>query len=205
MSTSVPSAYQGGVTSAIEQREVNSEYGQLWINGFYQQDLVSFSGTVAMGRSEIPVAGQDTIVYRTGRKSRDGTLSYRKADSRWEDLILTFMGLTPDDRRALRAMGIDALPTVQILVVLDDPDAWGAEVLQLNGVQFWSMPVGYTGSDIIQRDLPCTWTSEQLLLAIDRPGNDQGTANAVRPAIPTTAPGYDSGTGYTAFGGDPVF
>jgi Phage tail tube protein len=199
--TGVPTPYSG-VTNQIEEREVNSEWGQLWVNGFYQQDLVAFTGTAAIGRTEVAVAGSDTTVYRTTRQTRDGTISYRKSDSRWEYLILTYMGLSANDKRALRAQGIDPFPQIQLLVVLDDPDSWGAEILQLNGVRMWSMPLGYTGADIIQRDIPVTWDSEQLLLAIPRPGNLQGSIGTEQAHA---ALGFDSGTSYGAFGGPPVF
>ena len=201
-----PGALFTGVTNEIEEREVNSEWGQIWINGYYQQDLVGFTGTAAIGRNELAVAGSDKTVYRTTRQTRDGTLSYRKADSRFEFLLLTYMGLSADDKRALRAQGIDPFPQVQLLIVLDDPDSWGAEILQLNGVRFWSMPVGFTGADIIQRDLPVTWDSEQLLLAIPRPGAaDPSKQGSIASQAAHAALGFDSGVSYGGFGADTVF
>ena len=201
----VPAPFSN-VTNQIEEREVNSEWGQIWVNGHYQQDLIAFTGTAAIGRTEVAVAGNDKTVYRTTRQTRDGTLSYRKADSRWEYLILNFMGLTANDKRALRAQGIDPWPRLQLLIVLDDPDSWGAEILQLDGVRLWSIPLGYTGADIIQRDIPVTWESEQLLLAVSRPGaaaaDKQGSiaSQAAHAAL-----GFDSGKSYGPFGEDTVF
>ena len=201
----VPAPFSG-VTNQLEEREVNSEWGQLWINGHYQQDLVAFTGTAAVGRTEVAVAGNDKTVYRTTRQTRDGTLSYRKADSRWEYLILNFMGLTANDKRALRAQGIDPWPRLQLLIVLDDPDSWGAEILQLDGVRLWSIPLGYTGADIIQRDIPVTWESEQLLLAIPRPGAaDPSKQGSIASQAAHAALGFDSGQSYGAFGEDTVF
>jgi hypothetical protein len=204
MSLSAPQVFNG-TTDAIEEREVNSEWGQIWVNGYYQQDITAFTGTASVGQTQVPVAGQDTTIYRTARKTRTGTLNFRKADSRWEDLMLTYLGMTADDRRALRAQGLEAFPQVQLLLVLDDPDSWGAEIIQLNSVRFWEIPLGYSGSDLIERSMSCTWTSEQILQAIARPGNKQGVANALRKAIPTTSSAYTSGKNYGAFGQNTVF
>jgi hypothetical protein len=204
MSVSTPNLEQGyaplltGSTTSLEEREVSAEYGQVWVNGFYQQDITAFTGTVSIGQTSLGVAGSDGTVYRTTRKTKTGTLNYRKADSRWEALMLTYDSLSPDDRRALRANGLSAFPQVQLLIVLDDPDSWGAEVLQLNTVRFWDIPVGYSGDSIIERSLTATWESNQLLVAINRPGNLQSAA---------AQSSYPDATGktYGAFGGNPVF
>jgi hypothetical protein len=204
MSVSTPTLEPGysplltGTTTSLEEREVSAEYGQVWVNGYYQQDITAFTGTGSIGQTSLGTAGSDGTVYRTTRKTRTGTMNYRKADSRWEALILTYMSLTPGDRRALRANGLSAFPQVQLLLVLDDPDSWGAEVLQLNTVRFWDIPIGYSGDGVIERSITATWEGEQLLVAINRPGNLQNAA---------AQSSYPNATGrtYQAFGGYPVF
>jgi hypothetical protein len=182
-------------TTYIEEREVNSEYGEIWHEGYYQGDLIAFSGTLAIERRDVPVAGQDATVYRRGRVTRTGTLSIAKCDSRWEALIIYYAGLSVDQRRTLRNQGIDPFPSSQLLIKLDDPDGWGPEEILFSGIKFWEIGVGYAGSTIIQRDIPVTWQSERMLTAIARPGNLQAIEGI--PASP-------AGQTYPAFAGNPV-
>jgi len=187
---------QGGLsTEYLEQREVNSEFGEIWHEGHYQGDLIAFAGSLSIEKREVPVAGQDNIIYRRGRISRTGTLSVAKCDSRWEAYMIYFAGLSVQARRKLRNEGINPVPPTVLMIKLDDPDSWGAEEIALYGVQFWEIGLGYAGQTIIQRDIPVTWQSEKMLRAIPRPGNMQA------------AEGIESnpeGQTYPAFGETPV-
>jgi hypothetical protein len=191
------SAVNGPLTTTyLEEREVNSEYGELWHEGYYQGDLIAFSGTISIERRDVPVAGQDDTVYRRGRISRTGTLSVAKCDSRWEALIIYYAGLGVDQRRTLRNAGIDPFPSTTLLIRLDDPDSWGEEDIQIVGVKFWEIGLGYAGSSIIQRDLPVTWQSESMLDAIPRPGQLQTSVEGI--------PASNQPATYPAYGGNPV-
>jgi hypothetical protein len=156
-------------TEFLEEREVNSEFGEIYYEGHYQGDLIGFNGTIARERREVPVAGRDNIVYREGRVSRTGTVSVAKVGSEFEALAIQIAGTNVEERRQLRNEGIDPAYKTYLTIKLDDPDAWGSEELVLFGVRFWEFPVGYAGAAIIQRDYPITWQSESLTKAIPRP------------------------------------
>jgi hypothetical protein len=178
-------------TSALEERQINAEYGEIWHAGYYQGDLVEFSGRVSIERREIPVAGQDKVVYRRGRVGRDGSVRISKVDSRFEALVIYYANLSVQDRRNLRGQGIDPFPATELILKLDDPDSWGAEEIKLTGVRFWETALGFGGNSIIQRDVPTTWDREQIVAAVPRPGNKQG---ATPPAGLQTYGGYGGNT-----------
>ena len=180
-------------TEYLEEREVNSEYGQIYHEGQYQGDMIAVTGTISVEKREVPVAGQDIMVYRRGRVTRTGTLSIAKCDSRWEAMMIYFAGLTVEERRLLRNSGIDPFPSTTLMVKLDDPDSWGAEEIQLAGVRFWEIGLGYAGATIIQRDLPFSWQSERMVHAIPRPGNLQTSLEHI-PAQPSEL-GYEGKPG----------
>ena len=185
-------------TEYLEEREVNSEYGEIWHEGHYQGDLIGFSGTISIEKREVPVAGQNTVIYRRGRVARNGTLSIAKCDSRWEAYIIYMASLSTQERRKLRNEGINPTPPTYLMIKLDDPDSWGAEEIVIYGVKFWEIGIGFAGSSIIQRDIPCTWQSEKMISAIPRPGNLQSSAETVEHNT------FPDGKGYPGYGETPV-
>jgi Phage tail tube protein len=164
------------VTSAVEERRIDGNYGEIFHEGKYQGDLASFTGRVAIERRTIQRAGADQVIYRRGTVSREGTFVVNKVDTRFEARLLEYANMTVDQRRALRDQGVEAWPETDFIVVLNDPDAWGAERIQITGVKLWEIAIGFAPGDLIERDLPATWRTEKILQAIGRPGNKQGAA-----------------------------
>ena len=167
---------------------MDGNYGEIYHSGHYQQDIRDFSGRIAIERRELPRAGTNTIVYRKGRITREGSIRIAKVDSRFEALFLIYANKTTTERRADRGQGIDSFPDTQLLIRLDDPDSWGAEEIMLFGVKFWEIPIGFTQNDMVERDIPCTWHSEMLVSAIPRPHNKQGALAHLGPGDRTTWP-----------------
>jgi hypothetical protein len=162
MSTALP---------AVEERQIDGNYGEIFHNGHYQGDIRDFSGRIAIERRELPRAGTNGIVYRRGRITRDGALRIGKIDSRWENLFIDYANTSEDEKRRRRGAGIPIVADAQLLIKIDDPESFGAEEVLLYGVKFWEIPIGFTQNDMIERDVPCTWQSEALVKAIARPGN----------------------------------
>lgn len=182
----------------IEERQIDGNYGEIYHNGKYQGDLRDFSGRLAIERREIPRAGTTGIVHRRGRVTRDGGLRIGKVDSRWEDMFFKTAGMTEAEKRRRRGQGIPVVDDAQLLIKVDDPDSWGSEEIMLFGVKFWEIPIGFTQNDMKELDIPCTWTSEELVKAIPRPGNKQGGKATYNSGDITTFPAAGNN-------GDPVF
>lgn len=157
--------------ATVEDRRIDGEYGEVFHEGKYAADIVEIQGRIAIERREIPRAGQTSSVTRRGRVSREGTIRISKVDSRFESLIIKWANYTTKERREARAQGTELYRDTWLTIKLDDPDSWGSEELQLFGVKFWEIPIGFTQGDLIDRELPMTWEREQLNAGIPRPGN----------------------------------
>lgn len=190
---------------AIEERQIDGNYGEIYHNGHFQGDLRDFAGRLAIERREIPRAGTNGIVYRRGRIARDGTLRLGKVDSRWENYFIEYAAMSTEEKRRRRAQGIPILADAQLLIKLDDPDSWGSEEILLTSVKFWEVGIGYTQNDMLERNIPVTWQGEVMVKAIARPGNKQATGTL--PAGDSFSPPLPSVTTWPAAGnpdGDPV-
>lgn len=162
------------LTGTVEERQIDGNYGEIYHEGHYQGDIVSFTGRVAIERRTIQVAGSNRVVHRRGTISREGTFVINKVDTRFENKILSYAGYTTAERRAFRDAGIDPWPSTDFIIKIDDPDSWGAERIHIMGVKLWEIGLGFSPGEMINRDLPCTWHTEKILDSIGRPGNLQG-------------------------------
>lgn len=158
----------------LEQRAVDGEFGQVYVNGVWQADIRDFSGQLAIEQRPISVAGTKRLIYRRGRITRSGGFNFLKVDSRVEQLFIDYSNLTPDEQRRMRGQGIDPMPDATLIVKLDDPDSWGCEEVMLGGVKMWGVPLGYPQSGNIERNVTCTWDRNRMLKGIPRPGNTGG-------------------------------
>lgn len=159
--------------STIEDRRIDGQYGEVWHEGVYQGDILEITGRIAIERREIPRAGNSGVVFRRGRVSREGSFRIGKIDSRFENKILQYIRLSPDEKRKLRRQGIAAFPDTWLTIKVDDPDSWGVEEIQLLGVKIWEVGIGFTMGDLLEREIPFTWESENLVKGIARAGNKQ--------------------------------
>jgi hypothetical protein len=160
--------------STIEERRIDGNYGEVFHQGKYQGDILDISGRIAIERRELPRAGTNTMVYRRGRITREGTVRLGKVDSRFEALIINYASKSAAEHRAARGQGRPVFPDTEFTIKIDDPDSWGSEEIKISGVKIWEIGIGFTSGDMLERDLPITWHTEQLLHAIPRPGNRQG-------------------------------
>src|SRR4051794_3123652 len=103
---------------ALEEREIDGNYGEIFHNGHYQGDIRSFTGRLAIERREIPRAGTNGLVYRRGRISRDGSITLGKVDSRFEALLIGYANMSEDEKRRRRGQGEPVFPDAQLLIKL---------------------------------------------------------------------------------------
>lgn len=141
-------------------------YGEAYRDGQLLMEVTEVSGAVEINRIEVPLVGRTSTGYKPGRETREGTLRVQKIDSSWEMEVYSFLAQGLAERRANRDAGLPNLRPFTLLLEYDDPDALGREKWQLNGCLLWRMPIGFSiGDDLVDREFPMTWESEQPLIA----------------------------------------
>lgn len=173
-------------------RRFGGMYGAAYRDGFLQQEAIEVSGNVAVARVEVPLVGQTKTGYKAGRETREGTMRIQQIDSTWAMEIYQFLGQSLDQRRALRGTPNATLRTFDMVLRIDDPEAYDYEEWQIEGVQVWQMPIGFAiTDDIVQREIPITWETEtpNHVFEVDR---STGAVIDVTPpnAIPMPAGRY---------------
>lgn len=153
-----------GISDAL--RRMGGMYGSAWRDNVLLAEAVEVSGAVEINRIEVPLVGQTKQGYKPGRESREGTLNIQKIDDKWELEIYQFLSQSLAARRAARGTANATLRTFDLKLEIDDPEAYGYTAWQLENVQIWRMPVGFSiTDDIITREFPITWENERPLSA----------------------------------------
>jgi hypothetical protein len=93
--------------------------------------------------------------------------------------VWTRMSQSLAQRRAARDANVPISDSFTLILKQDDPDALGKEVWQLNGVQLWRLTVGINiGDELINREFPITWTSEQPITVFEASTGPSGVPAA---------------------------
>lgn len=165
-------------------------YGAAYRDGYLLQEAIEVSGNVAVARVEVPMVGTTRVGYKSGRETREGTMRIQVIDSTWALQVFQFTGQNLSARIAARGTPQATLPSFDLLLAINDPEAYDKETWQLEGVQCWQMPVGFAiTDDIVQREIPITWEGETPMHAflLDR----SFKATPTQPLQPTVA--YENG------------
>jgi hypothetical protein len=148
-----------GVTDAL--RRMGGMYGSAWRDNSQLAEVVEVSGAVEINRIEVPLVGQTKQGYKPGRESREGTLRVHKIDDKWQLEIYGFLSQSLAARRLARGTAQATLRTFDLKLEVDDPEAYGLSAWQLENVQIWRMPLGFSiTDDILDLEFPITWESE---------------------------------------------
>ena len=147
-------------------RRYGGMWGSAWRDGKLLTDVVQVTGTVQRGRIEIPLVGQESVGYKPGRRSQEGSIAFQKVDTGWELDVFNALTLDIDALRAARDAGsfgeLDG--KFNLLLKQDDPHAFGKEVWQLTGCQIWQLDIGINVTDeFIQREIPLTFDKAEPL------------------------------------------
>lgn len=111
------------MTALPSERIINGTYGECWLDGEYVAECYGLQAKVDFEKEEVPVCGKPGIDTKiTGYKGK-GTAKLYKVNSR--------MALKISDQVK---SGIN--PRFQILSVLDDPAAYGAERVLVKDICF---------------------------------------------------------------------
>lgn len=141
----------------------------------FAADVVEISGTIRVDRKDVPIPGTRNTQSKPGRVSREGSFRFQKIDDRYEKFFLENNLGDLSVLRAARDANNGNLPNVtfSIMIVLDDPQAWGASKLTLTGVKMWELPIGYNINDLVERDIPITWENEIPSTYVSRDGRTE--------------------------------
>lgn len=149
------------VTDAL--RRYGGMYGAAYKNGHMVADVVEVNGSIEVNRIEVPLVGTTKQGYKAGRESREGTIRIQKIDAAWESELLDWISQRNSTDSAGRRLAAPA-HLFDLKLTIDDPEAYDSESWSLVNCQIWRIPVGFSiTDDIIDREFPLTWESEQLL------------------------------------------
>jgi hypothetical protein len=152
-------------------------YGSVWRDNIRLGEVIEFSGTVGIGRIDVPLVGQTRVGHKPGRETREGTMRVQKRDAKWEMEIYNFFSQSLDDRRASRDAGAPSLRPFSLICEYDDPDALGRERWQFDGCLIWNLPLGMSiADDQVERDYTITWESERPLEVFEKVVGPGGVA-----------------------------
>lgn len=118
-------------------------------------NMTGVDGRLASDRLEIRRSGTRRMGYKRGMISGDGTFTGLKVTSE-------FLSAMVDEFHN------ELLPPPELTldVVLDDPEALGTEVLQLQKVKIWEVPFGWSVGDLVEESIPFTFEDAELLQEI---------------------------------------
>lgn len=151
------------------ERRLDGMYGEAYRGGRFLADVIEVTGTVSIDRRELPITGSVNTHYKRGRATREGNIRFQQVDSRWHREFFAFTSLSLAERRAARDAGNSVTDPFNLQLTIDDPEAWGAETLMIYGVIMWSMSIGFSISDLLEREIPITWVREELVDWIEQP------------------------------------
>lgn len=159
------------------EKRIDGMYGEVYVledgQAVWWADVTNVTGTVTVERKPINPAGSVQTYNKRGRVSREGTLTFDKVDSRLEKKFLESVNKDLATRRANRNVAWFERFTMH--VKLDDPDSWGSELLVLQNCEFWTLPIGFSLSEMRTTELQFTWEREDL------PGARSSAAWITRP------------------------
>lgn len=105
------------------ERVINGTYGEVWLDGTYLPQATGLEAKFSLDKEEVHQCKKISKGYKVTGSDGKGTLKMNKTDSTLIDLL-----------GADLQSGIMKEHT--LISKLDDPDAWGAERIQLEGVKF---------------------------------------------------------------------
>lgn len=139
-------------------RTINGSYGELFIDGVWQTQVHRVEGRIVIQRREVRLAGSRQTGYKATGTAGDGTITGFKVTSHWLRTIGSF-------QRHSTFFQPDAL----IRYVLEDPESYGKEEVELLGVKFWEVPIGFRVDELVEEAIPFTFVNHNVRSCIDGP------------------------------------
>lgn len=110
------------MTKIESKRQINGTFGTVWVNNEKWMDVESFEAKVTLSFEDVNMAGDLATHKKLSGWAGEGSMTVKKVYSRGASLMANI------------ARGI--VPDVSIVGKLADPDAFGAERVELRNVTF---------------------------------------------------------------------
>ncbi len=132
-------------------RVINGTFGSVWLDGTPLPQGTKLEATVSLNKEEIKQTGTLAKGYKIAGSEGKGTLGMNKIDS-------TMIELLSDDMKNGKTTEHTLLSN------LDDPDAFGNERIQFNGVIFDELKLAdWEAGKMGEESIPFTFTSWDIL------------------------------------------
>jgi hypothetical protein len=133
-------------------RVMNGSYGEVWSEGVWYSNVTQAEATVEVGKEEVKRAGTRWIGQKVTSLKGSGTITGYKVTTA---LIQKVGGVANDRNKPF---------VTELIMKLDDPEAWGAYRVRLKGVQFDKIDlIKYEVGALVEEEWPFTFTGFDLL------------------------------------------
>lgn len=135
-----------------ETKVINGQYGELWHEGAWCTNVTAVEANVEITKEEIQRAGTRWVGHKSTALTGSGTVTGYKVTSVWVERI----GQIANDRNKSFV--------TELIVKLDDPEAWGAYRVRLKNVTFDNIPlINYEVGSLVEEELNFTFTGFDIL------------------------------------------
>ena len=139
-------------------RTINGSYGELFLDGVWQTQVQRVEARITINRREVRLAGARQTGYKATGTAGDGTITGFKVTSQWIRMIGAY-------QRHTRSQQTPALLRYE----LADPESFGAEVVELLGVKFWEIPIGFQVDELVEEANPFMFIDHNMLSCLGGP------------------------------------
>jgi len=162
------------------ERSIYGRSGRVLRDGEWLANVMDVSATMTIDRMEVRRAGDYWVQYKAGEFTGEGTITIDKVNSDFEVEFINYVNGVDINGNPLDTR---SLPVFDLMVNLedrgipgitfnDDGEAEsGHESIILKCVNIWSLPLGYSMTDLLSRDLDFTFRGLELVRAITDPVN----------------------------------
>lgn len=137
------------------KRIINGTFGEVWVDGDYMAECTGLEAKVKLDKQEVNQTGTLEKGYKIVGTDGTGTLKMNKVTS-------YFIKKLSDNMKAGKTT------TATIITNLKDPDAFGAERIQLNNCIFDELTLAsWEAKKLGEESIPFTFSSWEVLDAIE--------------------------------------
>lgn len=137
------------------ERVINGTFGEVWLDGTYLPQATGLEAKFSLDKEEVHQCRKISKGYKVTGSDGKGTLKMNKTDS-------TLINIVGEDLQSGR------MTEHTIISKLDDPDAWGAERIQFEGVKFDELTLAdWELKKLGTESIPFTFESYTILDLID--------------------------------------